>query len=181
MLRLKCDTRVEVAPGQWPRLDELGLQPGQQCWLAGVRLGRSPHCQFGPVNVALIWAQGEAEPWYLLTDLDSLRQARHQFAVRGWCEQVWRDFKSHGFDLEATALQTGKRLERLLLGMAFAMVWVLWLGAAVIRRGWRRRVDGGSRRKLSLFQIGLRWLEHCWALGQAFPCLAAADHLELSL
>jgi hypothetical protein len=34
---------------------------------------------------------------------------------------------------------------------------------------------------LSLFQIGLRWLEHCWALGRALPFLERDHQLEVSL
>lgn len=157
----------------------LGLQPGQRCWLRGVRVARS-RC-FGPMQVALIWERGEEEPWYLMTNLATLREAERQFGVRGWCEQLWRDFKSQGFDLEASGLEKRERLERLLLGMALATAWVLWLGAEVVKRGWRRRVDEGHRRKLSLFQIGLRWLEHEWALGRTTSFLSAADRLKVVL
>jgi hypothetical protein len=94
---------------------------------------------------------------------------------------LWRDFKSQGFDLEASGLEHRERLERLLLGLALATAWVLWLGVAVIKRGLRRRVDEGNRRKLSLFQIGLRWLEHAWTLRQTTPFLLASDQLKVVL
>jgi hypothetical protein len=125
-----------------------------------------------------------AAPWtwnQIVTSLRVWHPKERITRLRNWCEQVWRDFKSQGFDLEATALAAGERLERLLLGMALAMVWVLWLGAAVIRHGFRQRVDSGTHRKLSLFQIGLRWLAHRWAFGAAPSFLKSADQLEVSL
>jgi len=179
VLRLKCDTRVETAPGRWVRLDQLGLEPGERRWLHGLRVAHS-RC-FGPVPVALIWARGAQEPWYLMTSLTTLAQAQRHYEVRGWCEQLWRDFKSQGFDLEATGVQRSERLERLLLGLALATAWVLWLGAEVVKRGLRRRVDEGYRRKLSLFQLGLRWLEHAGSLGQTTSFLLPTDRLKVAL
>lgn len=178
VLRLKCDTHIEVRPGEWQRLDALGLSRGQRCWVPGVRVALAH--PFGPVNVALVWARGSDEPWYLMTDLPTLPQAVTTYCVRMWCEELWRDFKSQGFDLEATGVMQGARLERLLLGVALAVVWALWTGAEVVRHHWRRVVDSGRQRRLSFFLIGVRWLEHCWALNQALTFLLPPEPLEVT-
>lgn len=69
-----------------------------------------------------------------------------------------RDFKSYGWNVEASRLRDPKRLERLLLGIALAYVWLIQLASAVIKRGKRRLVDRTARRTLSYFRIGWNWL-----------------------
>lgn len=179
VLRLKCDTKINLGDGNWQRLDSLGLKRGERRFLRNVHVALSN--PFGPTHLALVWARSSKEPWYLLTDLEDLEEAVRLYRVRMWCEQLWRDFKSQGFDLEASHIEVGERLERLLLGIALATVWALWTGAKVVRRHLRRRVDSGRRRRLSLFLIGIRWLEHCLALFQHLTLLLPPDPMEVTI
>ena len=63
-----------------------------------------------------------------------------------------------------------RRLARLLVPVCVAYLWLVGLGAWIIKRGWRRQIDRPDRRDLSLFQLGLEWLEHC--LAQNLPLSA---------
>ena len=72
---------------------------------------------------------------------------------------MFGDMKKHGFDLECSMLHTFLRLSRLTLAVAFLYVWMVSTGTCVIHRGLRHLVDRKDRRDLSIFQIGLRFIE----------------------
>jgi hypothetical protein len=142
----------------------IALQPGQQSTMAHVRVTRK---HAGPAHFVAYWAMGEKEPWYLLSDQPISLQTLHVYRRRFWTEPMYRDFKSYGWNLEASRIREPKRLERLLLGMALAYVWLMQLASAVIKRGGRRLVDRTAQRTLSYFRIGWNWL--LWRLNQGLP------------
>ena len=76
-----------------------------------------------------------------------------------WIEEMYGDFKKHGFDLERTMLRHFLRLSRLTLAVAILYVWLVSVGTRTIRCGLRNLVDRTDRRDLSIFQIGLRFIE----------------------
>jgi len=82
-------------------------------------------------------------------------------------EEMYGDFKKHGFDLERTMLRHFLRLSRLTLAVAILYIWLLSVGTRTIRSGLRSLVDRTDRRDLSIFQIGLRFIERC--LTNAIP------------
>jgi hypothetical protein len=74
---------------------------------------------------------------------------------------MFGDFKKHGFDLERTLLRHFERLSRLTLAVVFLYIWLISIGTRTIRDGLRSLVDRTDRRDLSIFQIGLRFIERC--------------------
>ena len=142
----------------------LHLQPGQQRSFAHVRVTQK---HAGPAHFVAYWAQGEKDPWYLLSDQPISLQTLHVYRRRFWTAPMDRDFKSYGWNLEASRLRDPKRLERLLLGIALAYVWLSQLASAVIKRGGRRLVDRTARRTLRYFRIGWNWL--LWRLDHGLP------------
>ncbi len=54
------------------------------------------------------------------------------------------------------------------LSVAFLYVWLLSVGSRTIRSGLRHFVDRKDRRDLSLFQIGLRFIDRCLLLSLSF-------------
>src|SRR5512139_1381666 len=81
------------------------------------------------------------------------------YARRMWIEEMFGDFKKHGFDLESTMLRHFLRLSRLTLAVALLYVWLISIGGRTVRDGLRHLVDRTDRRDLSIFQIGLRLIE----------------------
>jgi hypothetical protein len=81
------------------------------------------------------------------------------YARRMWIDEMFGDLKKHGFDLERTMLRHFLRLSRLTLAVAILYVWLFSLGTQTIRARLRHSVDRTDRRDLSIFQIGLRFLE----------------------
>lgn len=73
---------------------------------------------------------------------------------------MFSDEKSRGFNLEATRLTNPDRLERLLVAVTLAYLWIMEVGALVVHHSLWRQVDNrGAQRSVSLCQIGLRWLQ----------------------
>jgi hypothetical protein len=119
--------------------------------------------RYGPVNVVIWWTkdqQGERIR-AVGTDLRGDGYTWRAGRTRMWIETLFGDGKTRGFGVQRSGLVHGTRLERLLLGLALAYVLLLSVGRWVVKRGWRRQVDtgGGRRWKVSLFGIGVLWLE----------------------
>jgi len=126
--------------------------------------------RFGWVELIGYWEATEDEPWYLISDLKLGRDAVVIYRHRFWIEEMFRDFKSHGWDLETSGLQIPGRFERLLLVIALAYVWLVRVGVLVVKRGWRHWVDRRARRTLSYFRLGWNWLNRSLARDQQLPC-----------
>ena len=88
---------------------------------------------------------------------------------RMWIEEMFGDMKGHGFDLEKTHLRHFQRLSRLTLAVAFLYVWLISVGPRAVKRGKRRLVARHDRRDLSIFQIGLRFVDRCLINELAVP------------
>lgn len=148
----------------WQRLDTLLTKAGQRLWLPATRLTQKYAYQ---VNVLAYWKAGEKNPWLLATNLPNAHMALLAYRRRMWIEEMFGDFKRHGFDLEATHLRHFLRLSRLTLAVSLLYVWLVAFGSRVIKRGQRHLVDRTDRRDFSIFRIGYNMLERC--LSNALP------------
>ena len=140
----------------WQRLDTLLQQPGQAVWLMEIYLTQ----RFAfPVNFLAYWQSGEKLPWLLATNLATQQQTLTAYRRRMWIEEMFADFKRHGFDLESTHLRHFLRLSRLTLCVALLYLWCVAFGTTIIKCGLRYLVDRSDRRDLSIFRIGLDMIE----------------------
>jgi len=159
VLRQKSDTCLWFSAEQgWQPFGSFIHKPRQSFWLGTGYLARN---HIFRVNLLVHWKRGEKEPWCLATNLPDKRMALRFYRYRGWIEEMFGDFKKHGFDLEATRLVHFLRLSRLTLAVAFLYVWLVSVGTQTIRSGDRHLVDRKDRRDLCIFQIGLRFIERC--------------------
>ena len=159
VLRQKSDTCLWFSEEQgWQPFGSFIQKPGQSFWLGAGYLARN---HIFRVNLLVHWKRGEKEPWCLATNLPDKRTALRFYRYRGWIEEMFGDFKKHGFDLEATKLGSFQRLSRLTLAVAILYVWLVSVGTQTIRSGDRHLVDRNDRRDLCIFQIGLRFIERC--------------------
>ncbi|WP_428776502.1 IS4 family transposase [Vibrio sp.] len=157
VLRQKSDTQVWFSePEGWKSFDSHIQKAGQSIWLGSGYLAVN---HIYPVNLLVHWKRGEKEPWCLATNLPDRRMALRLYARRPWIEEMFGDFKKHGFDLEKTKLCHFQRLSRLTLAVAILYVWLVAVGTRTIHAGDRHLVDRNDRRDLSIFQIGLRFIE----------------------
>jgi Transposase DDE domain len=142
----------------WCRADALAPpRPGCRTWPARVfRIAGWVPCHFTAARTP-----GAREPWLLISD-EPCGGRRHcrAYARRAWCESTFRDEKSGGFGWRDSRVDDPRRATRLLVLIALAVLLCLALGARLVRRGLRRQFDPHADRRLSYFQLGLRWLTH---------------------
>ena len=141
---------------EWKPFGSFIQKAGQSFWLGKGYLTAK---EIYPTNLLVHWQIGEKEPWYLATNLPDRAIALKYYQRRMWCEEMHGDLKKHGFDLESTMLHDFLRLSRLTLAVAFVYVWLISVGGRTIHQGLRHLVDRNDRRDLSIFQIGLRYIQ----------------------
>jgi hypothetical protein len=157
VLRQKSDTCLWLEQSsEWKPFDSFIQKAGQSLWLGQGYLTAK---EIYPTNLLVHWQIGEKEPWYLATNLPDRAMALKYYQRRMWCEELHGDLKKHGFDLESTMLHDFLRLSRLTLAVAFLYVWLISVGGRTIHDGLRSLVDRNERRDLSIFQIGLRYIQ----------------------
>jgi len=157
VLRQKSDTCVWLDQyDEWKPFDSFIHKAGQSIWLGKGFLTAK---EIYPTNLLVHWQAGENNPWCLATNLPDRRMALRYYRRRMWAEEMHGDFKKHGFDLECTMLRDFLRLSRLTLAIAFLYVWLISTGTRTIHKGLRHLVDRNDRRDLSIFQIGLRFIQ----------------------
>lgn len=161
-LRLKKDEFVEVEKSIWQELDELGLKRGNSCFLEGVKVTKTK--KLGGFNLAAKWKRNylgwtAEEGWFLLTNLSSLELAITAYKKRFGIEEMFRDLKSGGYNLEDTNV-SGKRLIALILVITIAYSSATIFGAKIKRMGVQKYVGRLKERRQisqrhSSFYIGL--------------------------
>lgn len=157
VLRQKTSTHIWLNEEQgWQDFGSFVQKAGQSVWLGHGYLAEE---HIYPVSLLAHWETGEKEPWCLATNLPDRKMTLRYYARRMWIEEMFGDFKKHGFDLESTLLHHFLRLSRLTLAVALLYVWLISVGGRSIRAGLRKLVDRTDRRDLSIFQIGLRITE----------------------
>ena len=169
VLRQQADTGVWFSEAEgWQAFASHIQRAGQSLWLGR---GCLTIKEIYPVNLLLHWKAGEKVPWCLATNLPDRRMALRFYARRMWIDEMFGDFKRHGFDLEKTKLRHFQRLSRLTLAVAILYVWCVAVGTRTVRSGFRHLIDRKDRRDLCIFQIGLRYIERCLTNALSFPIL----------
>lgn len=165
IIRYPRNTNVRLANGAWLSLADIPVQEGDTQVFGWVWVTQTN--PFGPVWLVMHWADGEEEPWFLVSNYDSDRPTPliRAYKNRMWMEEMFGDMKGHGFDLESTHLRDKHRIERLMLGVCIAFVWLITLGSWVVKNGYRHLIDHKSRRDKSYFRLGWDWVERCIRLG----------------
>jgi hypothetical protein len=115
-LRLKKNVAIETESELWTELKLLGLEPGNSFFDREVTIRKTAPIQ--GFNLAGKWLGKyrnvtTKEPWYILTSLLDLQAAVDAYAKRFGIEEMFRDFKGGGYNLEQTNLTGDSRSERL--------------------------------------------------------------------
>jgi hypothetical protein len=151
-------TRVYQPDGTVREIGALAPTAGSRVYLNGTRLYAPRHkahagaggwqsdwTQALAANVVAVWRAGEPEPWLLVTDLPACGARCCEYRRRTWEEEVFRDLKSLGWQWQHSRVQDPARVQRLLLVLALATLWMLALGQRLLRRGGRQALEGGRR------------------------------------
>lgn len=169
VLRQKANNQIQLADHAWQNFGAVITTPGQSHWLGKGLLTKHHAFQ---VNLLAHWAMGEKDAWLLATNLPDRAPTLKTYGYRMRIEEMFGDFKGHGFDLEQTHLRHMDRLSRLTLVIALLYTWLIDIGRKVIKNGLRHWIDRTERRDLSIFQIGFRLLTYrlTHSLAIAFRC-----------
>lgn len=161
-LRLKKSEFIELKHGIWLEINELGLKPGISFFIKGVKVTKSNN--FQGFNLAGKWQRSRPdssskEGWFILTNLSSCAAAIIAYKKRFGIEEMFKDFKSGGYNLEDTKVSS-HRLISLILIISFAYSLATFKGQNIKRKGVQKYIGrvkeyGRNRRRHSSFYIGL--------------------------
>ncbi|MGL5076777.1 MAG: IS4 family transposase [Waterburya sp.] len=168
-LRLKKNEYVELEEQIWFQLHDLGLSPGMSLYYQGVRVTKTKG--FTGFNLAAKWKRkyrnkSSQEPWFIMTNLNSLSVATSAYAKRMGIEEMFRDFKLGGYNLETTRV-TDHRLIAVILLICLSYSFSTFAGESIKSKGIAKYVTRPTEpqrkyRRHSSFSIGLHgqnWLD----------------------
>jgi Transposase DDE domain len=168
VLRLQKSTRVKLPDGRIVSAGDLLQRRGKR-WHGAAMIFKK--AGWREAQVTVVWDKRCKEPWILAAPTDGLSglHAAAAYAKRSWCEQSFRDEKSSGFRWDQSRIQDTTRMMKLILVMTLASLLSISLGTWLIKSGCRRPLDPHRLRRLSLFQLGIRWLRHLLVLTEERP------------
>ena len=169
-LRLKKNHCIEIEHLIWQRLDELGIVPGTSLYVQGKKVIKTrPTTGF---ELACKWKRNYGkyqvkEAWFILTDLGSLPAAINAYKQRMGIEEMFRDCKKGGYDLEGTNLK-GNRLINMILLMTLAYSLAIFQGTELRKKQVqkyvsRRKEPKKKYRRRSTFGLGVdaeKWVDY---------------------
>jgi hypothetical protein len=154
--RTANNTTIHSEDEQFP-VGEVAILPDCQLSLPDVLVTKEA---FGPVNIVVIWDKKCDEPIYLVTSFELADEAYHWYRRRMCIETFFSDQKSRGFGLHKSHVSDPKRLSRILIAACLAYIWMIYLGVQAHITGAVREIHRTDRCDLSLFQLGLSFLNH---------------------
>jgi hypothetical protein len=151
IIRIANNTIITFPGGVQCAADQLGIKKGERRYLPNVQVTLEADWT---CNLTITWTRTTptcpAELCVLMTNLRPSGWVVRHYLKRMHIEESFRDDKSGGFDLEASHLTDPKRLDRLLLALSVAVLWIYELGEQVLRDDRRSEVDPAYKRQLSL-------------------------------
>ncbi|MFM6108400.1 MAG: IS4 family transposase, partial [Sphaerospermopsis kisseleviana] len=147
-LRQKQSTNVKVKDEVYQEMRELGLTPGTKLFLNDVNITKEKG--FGEFNLACKWKKTyrgfkTKEPWYILTNFGDLETAIIAYQKRFDIEEMFRDFKSGGYNLEGSKLAP-QHLSKLIIIIAIAYTSATIQGKKIKDKGIQKYVTRPEKR-----------------------------------
>src|SRR4028119_805704 len=169
-LRLKKNHCIETENLIWQRLDCLGLAPGNSLYFQGVRVRKTqPIAGF---DIACKWKRNYQglkvkDAWFILTDLGSLPVAISAYKQRMGIEEMFRDCKTGGYNLEGSGLR-GERLIKMILLMVLVYTSAIFQGTEIPKKQVQKYLSRRSEprkkyRRRSIFgsgKDGEQWVDY---------------------
>ncbi|WP_424100357.1 IS4 family transposase [Moorena producens] len=173
-LRLKKNEFIEIEKQIWTELYSLELVPGTSLFFKEIKVTKTKGLP--RFNLAAKWKKkvsgfAPKEPWFILTNLKSLDLAIAAYKKRFNIEQMFRDLKTGGYNLEDTNV-SDNRLISLILLITIAYTSATLHGQKIKGKGIQKYVgrvkeSGRLQRRHSSFYIGLyaqTWVKFSYEL-----------------
>jgi hypothetical protein len=106
ILRQKKDLHFQTAgQREYQVVKDLDIRPGMAQFYPAVAGNKGDG--LGPFNLAIYWqrqyrGKGPKAPWYILTNLSAVKPVMAIYRCRWGIEQLFKDCKTGGYNLEAT-------------------------------------------------------------------------------
>jgi hypothetical protein len=136
---------------------DLILKPGMCVGIEEVSFTRQ---RYGPVLAVAWWRNDHQEPIYLVSNMDLVEEVCEWYKKRFRIETFFSDQKSRGFHVHKSHISDPKRLAKLMIAACLAYIWIVYLGVQAVQKNYLPFIHRTDRCDLSLFQLGLRLLEH---------------------
>lgn len=159
--------------GEWQTLEDIAPPPGESQQINDLYFTRK---EVGPVNIAFIWNEKEQEHIYLVTSAQTLQETQRWYRRRFKIETLFADAKSRGFGLDKSGIRHAARMERFVIAVFLAYIWMLYLGALVIQTGKLNLIVRTDRFMHSLFQLGRFYLDRVLEEGWKIPVSLQLPH-----
>jgi hypothetical protein len=164
--RLKKNHCLQIETLIWQRLAQLGLVPGTSLYFPGVRVRKTrPVAGF---DIACKWKRNyHGVKVKYATDLGSLPLAVAAYKKRMGIEEMFRDCKTGGYNIEGTGLR-GNRLIKIILLMTLAYSAAIFEGNEIQKKQVQKYVSRckdptKKYRRRSTFGVGLdgdQWINY---------------------
>lgn|GEM_PF-3516922 len=156
-LRIKKTTYVRLDNDELVTLHQLASHPGISIFLQGINISKNIH-KF-PFNLAVHYPSVAGHPpskehhgmpieegWFLLRTFSDLNTTVQTYATRFQVEEMFRDYKSYGFNLEMTQLN-GSRFDDwfLLLTLVYSVMAFTGVCTTEAERKYLVRTDNTKR------------------------------------
>jgi hypothetical protein len=145
---------------------DLLLQPGMCLEIPAVAFTRE---RYGPVLAIAWWRENHDEPIYLISNMELMEEVCYWYQKRFKIETFFSDQKSRGFNLHKSHLSDPARIGKLMIAACLAYLWIVQLGLWSFGEKLHAVVHRTDRCDLSLFQLGLRVLEHLIDFNMTIP------------
>lgn len=173
VLRQKKDTNFKRKGQDYQELESLGLTPGIKLFLTLPEVTQSQG--FGGANLGAYWKRKyrgkvEKEPWYLLTNFLSLKEAIKAYKFRVGIEAMFKDCKTGGYNLEGSKASI-ERLTRLVLLIAIAYTYSTLKGKMIKVKGQKEYMGRLRKIKQSFSKNSNFWLGlygDLWGIAREF-------------
>ncbi len=139
-----------------------GLVEGMSFYWSGIKVTKQKG--FGEFDITGYWKRkyknkGEAEGWYLLTNVGTVKQAVEAYQHRSGIEAMFKDYKTGGYNLERS-YASEERLEKIILLIAIAYSCAILQGREMKQKGVQKYIgrvkeSGREERRHSSFWIGI--------------------------
>ncbi|HYN44443.1 MAG TPA: IS4 family transposase [Candidatus Limnocylindrales bacterium] len=159
-LRQKGNTQIQAGNGIYQELRELELTPGMSLFLNDQKVTKTG---LGGFNIACKWKRTyrgfeTKEPWFILTNLGDVETAILAYQKRFGIEEMFRDFKAGGYNLEGSKL-AAEQLSKLLIVVSIAYTSAMLEGQEIKQMGIQKYVvrpeaKGTGQRRHSAFYVG---------------------------
>ncbi|SHI07411.1 transposase [Clostridium grantii] len=118
-------------------------------------------------NMAVCKAEGAEDTWFIANNLEkplAIREYKKRFDI----EEMFKDFKAGGFNLEDTWTNNIQYAKILYLCICIAYCWMITLGTSCTKDkknkiiGATKTIKGKKVRIYSLFRSGVKWFKRCY-------------------